>query len=110
MIITLRRAKGPLIFDVGICLVLLSLPALALWVAIPMALGRTSFVPPFITCHGAMLFAIVPLPNILPGGPPYGSWVDQAVVLWVLIALVVAMSLFVSAWWRQRDRGAPKKA
>jgi hypothetical protein len=108
--ITLRRAKGPLIFDVGVCLVLIALPALALWVAIPMALGRTSFVPPFITWYGAMLFAIVPLRNILPGSPPYGSWVDQAIVLWVLIGLVVAMSLFVFAWWRNRDRKRPKKA
>ena len=51
--ITLHRAKGPLIFDLGICLVLIALPALALWVAIPMALGRTSFVPPFITWYGS---------------------------------------------------------
>ena len=68
--ITLQRSKGPLIFDVGVCLVLIALPALALWVAIPMALGRTSFVPPFITWYGTMLFAIVPLRNILPGSPP----------------------------------------
>jgi hypothetical protein len=107
--ITLHRSKGPLIFDVGVCLVLIALPALALWVAIPMALGRTSFVPPFITWYGAMLFAIVPLRNILPGSPPYGSWVDQAIVQWVLIGLVVAMTLFVFAWWRNRDRKRPKK-
>jgi len=109
VIITLQRSKGPLIFDFGICLVLLALPALALWVAIPMALGRTTFLPPFITWYAAMLFAIVPLRNILPGGPPFGSWIDQAIVLWVLIALVVAMSLFLVAWWRQRDRKTPKK-
>jgi len=109
VVITLRRSKGPLIFDVGICLVLVALPALALWVAVPMALGRTSFLPPFITWYGAMLFAIVPLRNILPGSPPYGSWVDQAIVLWVLIALVVAMSLFVFAWWRNRDRTSPTR-
>jgi hypothetical protein len=107
--ITLHRSKGPLIFDVGVCLVLIALPALALWVAIPMALGRTSFVPPFITWYGTMLFAIVPLRNILPGSPPYGSWVDQAIVLWVLIGLVVGMALFVFAWWRNRDRKRPKK-
>lgn len=108
--ITLQRAKGPLIFDVGVCLVLIALPVLALWVAIPMALGRTTFLPPFITWYGAMLFAIVPLRNILPGSPPYGSWVDQAIVLWVLIGLVVAMTLFVSAWWRHRERKTPKKS
>jgi Domain of unknown function (DUF4436) len=109
VVITLHRAKGPLIFDVGVCLVLITLPILALWVAIPMALGRTSFIPPFITWYGAMLFAIVPLRNILPGNPPYGSWIDQAVVLWVLIGLVAAMTIFVSAWWRHRDRKSPKK-
>jgi hypothetical protein len=102
--ITLHRAKGSLIFDVGICLVLAALPALALWVAIPMALGRTSFLPPFSTWYAAMLFAIVPLRNIFPGNPPPGSWIDQAFVLWVLIAMVVAMTLFVVAWTRQRDR------
>lgn len=108
--ITLHRARGPLIFDIGICLVLIALPVLALWVAIPVALGRTSFLPPMTTWYGAMLFAIVPLRSILPGSPPYGSWIDQAVVLWVLIGLVVAMALFLLGWWRQRDRRQPKKA
>ncbi|ORW67105.1 hypothetical protein AWC23_22835, partial [Mycobacterium saskatchewanense] len=107
--VTLQRSKGPLIFDVGICLVLIALPVLALWVAIPMVLGRTSFLPPFITWYGAMLFAIVPLRNILPGSPPFGSWVDQALVLWVLIGLVTAMALFILAWWRHRDRKKPQK-
>lgn len=110
VIITLHRSKGPLIFDFGICLVLIALPALALWVAIPMALGKTSFLPPFITWYAAMLFAIVPLRNILPGSPPFGSWIDQAIVLWVLIGLVAAMTLFLVAWWRNRDRKQPKKA
>ena len=109
VVITLQRAKGPLIFDLGLRLVLVSLPTLALIVAIPMALGTTSFLPPFSTWYAAMLFAIVPLRNFFPGRPPEGSWVDQAVVLWVLIALVVAMSLFVVAWVRQRDRKATKK-
>jgi hypothetical protein len=107
-VITLHRSKGPLIFDVGICLVLIALPVLALWVAIPMALGTTSFLPPFITWYGAMLFAIVPLRNILPGSPPYGSWIDQGLVLWVLIGLVGAMTIFISAWWRNRDRKSKK--
>jgi hypothetical protein len=103
VVITLRRAKGPLIFDLGICLVLISLPTLALLVAIPMALGRRKFLPPFATWYAANLFAIVPLRNILPGAPPPGSWIDQAIVQWVLIALVTAMSLYIYAWVRQGD-------
>ena len=103
VIITLKRAKGPLIFDLGICIVLISLPTLALSVAIPMALGRRKFLPPFATWYAANLFAIVPLRNILPGAPPAGSWIDQAIVQWVLIALVTAMSLYILAWIRQGD-------
>ena len=103
VVITLRRAKGPLIFDLGICLVLIALPTLALLVAIPMALGRRKFLPPFATWYAANLFAIVPLRNILPGAPPPGAWIDQAIVQWVLIALVTAMSLYICAWVRQGD-------
>lgn len=103
LVITMKRAKGPLVFDMFICVVLVTLPTLALLVAIPMAMGKRKFVPPFGTWYAAMLFAIVPLRNILPGSPPPGSWIDQAVVQWVLIALVVAMSLYIFAWVRQGD-------
>jgi Domain of unknown function (DUF4436) len=103
VVITLRRAKGPLIFDLGICLVLIALPTLALLVAIPMALGRRKFLPPFATWYAANLFAIVPLRNILPGAPPPGSMIDQALVQWVLLALATAMALYVYAWVRQGD-------
>ena len=103
VVITFHRAKGPLIFDLGICLVLIALPTLALAVAIPMVLGRRKFLPPFGTWYAAMLFAIVPLRNFFPGSPPAGSWIDQAIVQWVLIALVTAMTLYILAWVRQGD-------
>ncbi|WP_156745990.1 DUF4436 domain-containing protein, partial [Mycobacterium sp. 1423905.2] len=103
VVVKLQRAKGPLIFDLFICAVLVTLPTLALLVAVPMALGRRKFVPPFATWYAANLFAIVPLRNILPGSPPPGAWIDQAIVQWVLIALTVAMSLYILAWVRQSD-------
>jgi hypothetical protein len=100
IIITLHRAKGPLVFDLGICLVLITLPTLALFVAIQMLTGRRQFLPPFSTWYAAMLFAVVPLRNILPGTPPAGSWIDQAVVIWVLIGLATALVLYIMAWYR----------
>src|SRR5437763_4513037 len=103
VIITLHRAKGPLIFDLGICLVLFALPALAFAVAIQIALGRRKFVPPFVTWFAAMLFAVIPIRNFLPGSPPPGAWIDQALVIWVLIALVGAMGLYMVTWYRQSD-------
>ncbi|HTZ13447.1 MAG TPA: DUF4436 domain-containing protein [Mycobacterium sp.] len=103
VVVTLQRAKGPLIFDLGIILVLISLPTLALLVAIPMAMGRRKFVPPFATWYAANLFAIVPLRNILPGAPPPGSMIDQALVQWVLLALATAMALYIYSWVKQGD-------
>lgn len=100
VVLTLQRAKGPLVFDLGICLVLITLPTLALFVAIQMLTGRRQFLPPFSTWYAAMLFAVVPLRNILPGTPPAGSWIDQAVVIWVLIALATALVLYIAAWYR----------
>lgn len=103
VIITLHRSRSTLLFDLGIVLVLVSLPALALWVSIPMALGKKKFLPPFVSWFAAMLFAVVPLRNVLPGKPPEGSWIDQAITLWVLIALIVAMTLFIMAYRKQSD-------
>jgi hypothetical protein len=103
VVVTLQRAKGPLIFDLGIIVVLVSLPTLALLVAIPMAMGRRKFVPPFATWYAANLFAIVPLRNILPGAPPPGSMIDQALVQWVLLALATAMALYIYSWVKQGD-------
>jgi hypothetical protein len=102
VIITLKRAKGPLVFDLGICLVLVTLPTLALFVAIQMVTRRRPFLPPFGTWYAAMLFAVVPLRSVLPGSPPAGSWVDQVVVIWVLIALATAMVVYIAAWYRER--------
>src|SRR5271154_4308262 len=103
VIITLHRAKGPLIFDLGICLVLFSLPALAFAVAIQIALGKRKFVPPFVTWFAAMLFAVIPIRNFLPGSPPPGAWIDEALVIWVLVALVGAMGLYMLTWYRRSD-------
>ena len=101
--VTLRRALGSLVFDLGICLVLITLPVLALWVSILMVRGKKNFLPPYSTWYAGMLFAIVPLRNILPGQPPFGAWIDQALVLWVLIALVSAMVIYFIAWYRRSE-------
>jgi hypothetical protein len=100
---TIQRTRGALAFDLGILLVLLTLPATALFVAIETVLGRRRFHPPLTTWFAAMLFAVVPLRNLLPGAPPAGAWVDLAVVLWVLIAVAAAMVIYIIAWWRQSE-------
>lgn len=101
--IELRRALGPLTFDLGICLVLITLPTLAIFTSYQVLSGRKEFQMPFLTWYAAMLFATVPLRNILPGAPPPGAWVDQALVLWVLVGLVASMVAYVIHWYRHID-------
>jgi drug/metabolite transporter (DMT)-like permease len=101
--VQLKRALGPLTFDLGICLVLLTLPALAMFTTFQVVTGRKEFQMPFTMWYAAMLFAIVPLRNILPGAPPPGAWIDQALVLWVIVALVSSMVVYIGYWYRRVD-------
>ncbi|MCV7302027.1 DUF4436 domain-containing protein [Mycobacterium barrassiae] len=101
--IHLSRAHGPLAFDVGLCLVLLTLPAIALFLSIEMFRGRKKFMPPFGTWYAASLFAIIPIRSFMPGAPPPGAWIDQILVLWVLVALTAAMVVYFVAWHRRCD-------
>ncbi|BBW99355.1 DUF4436 domain-containing protein [Mycolicibacterium moriokaense] len=99
--IHLSRARGPLAFDVGLCLVLVTLPAIALFLSIEMIRGRKQFMPPFGTWYAASLFAIIPIRSFMPGAPPPGAWIDQILVLWVLVALTAAMVVYFVAWHRR---------
>lgn len=101
--ITFSRSRGPLALVAGFCLVLLALPAIAFYVSIEMLLKRKAFQPAFSTFFASMLFAVVPIRNVMPGSPPAGSWIDEAITVWVLIALVAAMVIYVIAWARRAD-------
>ena len=98
--LNLRRAPTTAAFAVVVIGVLVTIAVLALFVAIQTVRDRRKFQPPMTTWYGAMLFAVVPLRNALPGSPPFGSWIDLTVVIWVLVALAVSMALYISCWWR----------
>lgn len=95
-----RRSMSTAAFAFVILGVLITIAGLALFVAVQTARDRRPFQPPMTTWYAAMLFAVVPLRNALPGSPPFGSWVDITVVIWVLVALAVSMMLYIGAWWR----------
>jgi hypothetical protein len=103
--LTLRRAPSTAAFAVVVIGVLVTIAALALFVAVQTMRDRRRFQPPMTTWYGAMLFAVVPLRNALPGSPPFGSWIDLTVVIWVLVALAVGMSLYITCWWRHLQPG-----
>jgi hypothetical protein len=52
-----------------------------MYVAARTYFGRRELQPTLLSWMGAMLFATIPLRNLLPGSPPAGAWVDAVIVL-----------------------------
>lgn len=96
----LHRSHSTTAFAVLILGVLIALAALAYFVAIQTVRNRRKFQPPMTTWYAAMLFAVMPLRNALPDSPPFGSWVDVTIVLWVIVVLTISLVLYISCWWR----------
>jgi hypothetical protein len=98
--IELQRSASTMVFAVVILCIFIAIAAVGLFVAIQTLRDPERFRAPMTTWYAAMLFAVVPLRNALPGSPAFGSWIDLTIVLWVLVALVVSMLLYITAWWR----------
>jgi predicted membrane channel-forming protein YqfA (hemolysin III family) len=102
-----------MVFAIVILCILIAIAAVGVFVAVQTLRDRRRFQSPMTTWYAAMLFAVVPLRNALPGSPAFGSWIDLTIVLWVLVALVVSMLLYVAAWWRHlrpQRKGADAQA
>jgi hypothetical protein len=98
--LTLHRSMSTAAFAVLILGVLIALAGLALFVAVQTMRRRRIFQPPMTTWYAAMLFAVMPLRNALPDSPPFGSWMDVTIVLWVIVVLAISLVLYISCWWQ----------
>jgi len=98
--VRLHRTVGIIAFGLLLLAVLITMSVVALFVVVNTYRGRRKFEPNFLAWIAAMLFATIPIRTFLPGSPPPGSWVDIAVVLWVIVALGTALVFGVGTWWR----------
>lgn len=98
--VEIQRAASTMVFAVVILCILIAIAGAAVLVAVQTLRDRRKFQSPMMAWYAAMLFAVVPLRNALPGSPAFGSWIDMTIVLWVLVALVVSMLLYIACWWR----------
>ncbi|OBH01438.1 DUF4436 domain-containing protein [Mycobacterium sp. E3247] len=98
--VELSRTPSTVLFGVAILCVLIGLACVGAFVAVQTARDRRKFQPPMTTWYAAMLFAVMPLRNALPDAPPFGSWIDITIVVWVIVVLGISMGLYVSCWWR----------
>lgn len=106
--VSVHRSLSAAAFGIVICGVLIAIAVVGLFVAVQTLRDRRKFQPPMTTWYAAMLFAVVPLRNALPGSPPFGGWIDITLVLWVLVVLVISMLLYVACWWRHLRPDAPQ--
>jgi hypothetical protein len=99
-----RRAPEVMAIAAVLILVLAMLPIFAL-VLVRRAVrdGRKPEAGLFGWMSG-MLFATVPIRNFFPGSPPPGSAVDVFVVVWVVLALVLALGMLVHYWITTTNR------
>ena len=106
--VQLQRSPSTMLFAITILCIFIAIAAVGLFVAIQTTRDPRRFQSPMTTWYAAMLFAVVPLRNALPGSPAFGSWIDLTIVLWVLVALVVSMLLYIGAWWRATSKATSK--
>jgi hypothetical protein len=93
--VDLYRSRSTVAFGVVILGVLIALAGVGLFVAVQTRRDRRKFQPPMTTWYAAMLFAVMPLRNALPDSPPFGSWIDVTIVLWVVVVLVISMVIYI---------------
>ena len=98
--VDLQRSPSTMVFAIVILCIFVAIAAVGLFVAVQTVRDPRRFQSPMTTWYAAMLFAVLPLRNALPGSPSFGSWIDLTIVMWVLVALVVSMLLYIGAWWR----------
>src|ERR1700753_3321909 len=106
--VKLQRSASTMVFAIVILCIFVAIAAVGVFVAVETLRDARRFQSPLTTWYAAMLFAVVPLRNALPGSPVFGSWIDLTIVLWVLVALVLSMLIYVAAWWRSTSKtGGP---
>src|SRR6202012_3873013 len=106
--VDLQRSASTMVFAIVILCIFVAIAAVGLFVAIQTIRDPRRFQSPMTTWYAAMLFAVLPLRNALPGSPAFGSWMDLTIVMWVLVALVVSMLVYIGAWWRATTKSTPK--
>jgi hypothetical protein len=101
-LLSLKRGGGGIAF-VCVVLALMTLGVvLAAIVASRVARKQRPIEATMASWFAALLFALVPLRINLPGAPPIGAWIDVAVFYWVVMALMIAMAVFVGSWVKYR--------
>lgn len=101
---SLKRAGGTLVFVAVVMILMAVLAIAALSVSIRVFRKPGTIEATMASWQAALLFALIPLRNFLPGSPPIGAWIDMLVFYWVILALMCSMALFTYTWLRDKGQ------
>lgn len=96
----LARAGSTKTFVLLLLVAMIVLGVLSLLVARAVRTKRRRIEATMASWFAAMLFAVIPLRLNMPGSPPIGVWIDFMVLLWVELALMIGLAVFVGSWLR----------
>lgn len=94
------RAVSTIALAILVLLLMVLLAVMTALVARAVAFRRRRVEPTLAGWMAAMLFALIPLRNFLPGAPPLGSWIDVLVFFWVEVIIMLALLVFIATWLR----------
>lgn len=89
------RAGSTITIAILMLLLMIAVAMLASWTARSVLAGALEPQVAVASWMAALLFALIPIRNFLPGAPPVGSWIDILVFFWVLVAVMIAMVTIV---------------
>ncbi len=99
--LTVHRATVSALFAVLLLVFQVLLAAAATAFAIRVWYGRRRVEMPMMTWLAALLFAIVPVRNAMPGAPPIGAEVDVLVFFWAIALIALSLVTVLVTWLRQ---------
>lgn len=106
----LARAGSTKTFVILLLLAMIVLGVLALLVARAVRTRHRRIEATMASWFAAMLFAVIPLRLNMPGSPPIGVWIDFLVLLWVELALMIGLAVFIGSWLRYSPPPATPRA
>lgn len=99
-----QRPAAQVFFAFVLFAAMILLAVSALIISALVFLGVRRVEATLISALGAMVFAVPALRNVLPGAPPLGVRADAFVFLWVQLAVILGLTLFVATWARTGPR------
>lgn len=99
--ITAHRPHAQVYFALMLYGAMVLIAGSALTIGSMIFLGVRKIEATLVSALAAMVFAVPALRNVLPGAPPLGVRADAFVFLWVQLAVILGLTLFVATWARR---------